>query len=185
MNPATVLSRAQFGLDAPLVRVEVHCGGGLPQLTVVGLAEVAVRESRERVRAAIVKDGADFPPGRITVSLAPADLPKEGGRFDLPIALGILAAAGRLPGERLAGTGLFASTPLRQRVSSLLCLSRTRRLESKGTSGRASGAWRCDTAKRWAVVGTLAAKRGARADGGQHPEAAVRYLGGALVTATR
>lgn len=112
MNPATVLSRAQFGLDAPLVRVEVHCGGGLPQLTVVGLAEVAVRESRERVRAAIVKDGADFPPGRITVSLAPADLPKEGGRFDLPIALGILAAAGRLPGERLAGTEFYGELSL-------------------------------------------------------------------------
>jgi magnesium chelatase family protein len=112
VNPATVLSRAQFGLDAPLVRVEVHCGGGLPQLTVVGLAEVAVRESRERVRAAIVKDGADFPPGRITVSLAPADLPKEGGRFDLPIALGILAAAGRLPGERLAGTEFYGELSL-------------------------------------------------------------------------
>ncbi|HEU0224082.1 MAG TPA: YifB family Mg chelatase-like AAA ATPase [Steroidobacteraceae bacterium] len=112
MNPATVLSRAQFGLDAPLVRVEVHCGGGLPQLSVVGLAEVAVRESRERVRAAIVKDGADFPPGRITVSLAPADLPKEGGRFDLPIALGILAAAGRLPGERLASTEFYGELSL-------------------------------------------------------------------------
>jgi magnesium chelatase family protein len=112
VNPATVLSRAQFGLDAPLVRVEVHCGGGLPQLTVVGLAEVAVRESRERVRAAIVKDGADFPSGRITVSLAPADLPKEGGRFDLPIALGILAAAGRLPGERLGGTEFYGELSL-------------------------------------------------------------------------
>lgn len=112
MNPATVLSRAQFGLDAPLVRVEVHCGGGLPQFTVVGLAEVAVRESRERVRAAIVKDGADFPPGRITVNLAPADLPKTGGRFDLPIALGILAAAGRLPGERLAGTEFYGELSL-------------------------------------------------------------------------
>ena len=112
MNPATVLSRAQFGLDAPLVRVEVHCGGGLPQLNVVGLAEVAVRESRERVRAAIVKDGADFPSGRITVSLAPADLPKEGGRFDLPIALGILAAAGRLPAERLAGTEFYGELSL-------------------------------------------------------------------------
>ena len=65
MNPATILARAQFGLEAPLVRVEVHCGGGLPQFSMVGLPEVAVRESRERVRAAIVKDGAEFPPGQI------------------------------------------------------------------------------------------------------------------------
>jgi magnesium chelatase family protein len=112
VNPATVLTRAQFGLDAPLVRVEVHCGGGLPQFTIVGLPEVAVRESRERVRAAIVKDGAEFPPGRITVNLAPADLPKTGGRFDLPIALGILAAAGRLPYERMAGTEFFGELSL-------------------------------------------------------------------------
>jgi len=112
MNPATVLTRAQFGLDAPLVRVEVHCGGGLPQFTVVGLPEVAVRESRERVRAAIVKDGAEFPSGRVTVNLAPADLPKTGGRFDLPIALGILAAAGRLPYERMAGIEFYGELSL-------------------------------------------------------------------------
>jgi magnesium chelatase family protein len=112
VNPATVLTRAQFGLDAPLVRVEVHCGGGLPQFTVVGLPEVAVRESRERVRAAIVKDGAEFPSGRVTVNLAPADLPKTGGRFDLPIALGILAAAGRLPCERMAGIEFYGELSL-------------------------------------------------------------------------
>jgi magnesium chelatase family protein len=76
------------------------------------MPEVAVRESRERVRAAIVKDGADFPPGRITVNLAPADLPKTGGRFDLPIALGILAAAGRLPYERMAGTEFYGELSL-------------------------------------------------------------------------
>ena len=97
MSLATVLTRAQFGLDAPLVRVEVHCGAGLPQLSVVGLAEVAVRESRDRVRAALAHCDYEFPPGRITVNLAPADLPKEGGRFDLAIALGILAASGQQP----------------------------------------------------------------------------------------
>ncbi|MGQ0385177.1 MAG: YifB family Mg chelatase-like AAA ATPase [Gammaproteobacteria bacterium] len=112
MNPATVLTRAQFGLDAPLVRVEVYCGSGLPQFNVVGLAEVAVRESRERVRAAIVKDGAEFPSGRITVSLAPAELPKQGGRYDLPIALGILAAAGRLPAEPMAATEFYGELSL-------------------------------------------------------------------------
>ncbi|MGQ0429218.1 MAG: YifB family Mg chelatase-like AAA ATPase [Gammaproteobacteria bacterium] len=112
MNPAIVLTRAQYGLDAPLVRVEVHCGGGLPQFNVVGLAEVAVRESRERVRAAIVKDGAEFPDGRITVNLAPADLPKQGGRFDLPIALGILAAAGRLPAQGFEATEFYGELSL-------------------------------------------------------------------------
>jgi magnesium chelatase family protein len=98
---ATVLTRAQFGLDAPLVRVEVHCGSGLPQFTVVGLAETAVRESRERVRAALAHCEFDFPAGRVTVSLAPADLPKEGGRYDLAVALGILAASGQLPAAAL------------------------------------------------------------------------------------
>jgi magnesium chelatase family protein len=101
---ATVLTRAQFALDAPPVRVEVHCGAGLPQLTVVGLAETAVRESRERVRAALAHGGFEFPAGRVTVSLAPADLPKEGGRYDLAVALGILAASGQLPATGLAAT---------------------------------------------------------------------------------
>jgi magnesium chelatase family protein len=101
---ATVLTRAQFALDAPLVRVEVHCGAGLPQLTVVGLAETAVRESRERVRAALAHGGFEFPAGRVTVNLAPADLPKEGGRYDLAVALGILAASGQLSTVGLAGT---------------------------------------------------------------------------------
>jgi magnesium chelatase family protein len=101
---ATVLTRAQFALEAPLVRVEVHCGAGLPQLTVVGLAETSVRESRERVRAALAHGGFEFPAGRVTVNLAPADLPKEGGRFDLAVALGILAASGQIPAAGLGHT---------------------------------------------------------------------------------
>lgn len=91
-----MLSRAQIGLQAPLVRVEAHIGGGLPRFAVVGLAETAVKESRDRVRAAIRNAGLQFPQGRIIVNLAPADVPKEGGRFDLPIALGILAASRQL-----------------------------------------------------------------------------------------
>jgi len=87
-----VFSRAPAGLDAPLVRVEVHLGNGLPAFALVGLPETVVRESKERVRAALVTAGYDFPQRRITVNLSPADLPKEGGRFDLPIAVGILAA---------------------------------------------------------------------------------------------
>jgi magnesium chelatase family protein len=95
MGFAQIFSRAQFGLAAPLVRVEVHLGSGLPSFTIVGLAAPVVRESKERVRAALAHCGYEFPAGRITVNLAPADLPKEGGRFDLPIALGILVASGQ------------------------------------------------------------------------------------------
>jgi magnesium chelatase family protein len=109
---ATALTRAQFGLDAPLVGVEVHCGAGLPQFAIVGLAETAVRESRERVRAALAQSGFEFPAGRVTVNLAPADLPKEGGRFDLAVALGILAASGQLPPARLAGIEFYGELSL-------------------------------------------------------------------------
>ncbi|MHB8475112.1 MAG: YifB family Mg chelatase-like AAA ATPase [Steroidobacteraceae bacterium] len=98
---STVLSRAPLGLAAPLVRVEVHLGSGLPAFAMVGLPEAVVRESKERVRAALVTSGFEFPTGRITVNLSPAELPKEGGRFDLPIAVGILAAAGKIPPRAL------------------------------------------------------------------------------------
>ncbi|MDZ4349850.1 MAG: YifB family Mg chelatase-like AAA ATPase [Xanthomonadaceae bacterium] len=100
---ALVNSRARAGVRAPAVRVEVHLGGGLPSLSIVGLPEAAVRESKDRVRAAIQCSQFEFPGRRITVNLAPADLPKDGGRFDLPIALGILAASGQIPLEALAG----------------------------------------------------------------------------------
>ena len=90
------MSRAQIGLHSPLVHVEVHLGSGLPTFSIVGLAATAVKESKERVRSALANSKFNFPAGRITVNLAPADVPKEGGRFDLPIALGILAASGQL-----------------------------------------------------------------------------------------
>jgi magnesium chelatase family protein len=96
MGFAQLLSRAQVGLAAPVVRVEVHLGAGLPGFSMVGLAAPVVRESKERVRAALAHCGYEFPAGRITVNLAPADLPKEGGRFDLAVALGILLASGQL-----------------------------------------------------------------------------------------
>ena len=101
MNLATVFSRAQTGMDAPLVTVEVHLSNGLPGLSIVGLPEAAVKESKDRVRAALLNSGYQFPTRRITINLAPADLPKEGGRFDLPIALGILAASNQVPQEHL------------------------------------------------------------------------------------
>lgn len=90
-----------MGLDAPAVSVECHLGGGLPQFNLVGLPDTEVKEARDRVRAAITQSGFDFPARRITVNLAPADLPKESGRFDLPIALAVLAASGQLPAESL------------------------------------------------------------------------------------
>jgi magnesium chelatase family protein len=98
---STALSRAPLGLLAPQVRVEVHLGPGLPAFAMVGLPEAVVRESKERVRSALLTSGFEFPPGRITVNLSPADLPKEGGRFDLPIAVGILAALKVLPKRAL------------------------------------------------------------------------------------
>jgi magnesium chelatase family protein len=97
---ATVLSREQRGIDAPQVRVEVDIGPGLPAFNIVGLPEAVVRESKDRVRAALTNSYFEFPSGRITVNLAPADLPKEGGRFDLPIAIGILSASGQLTDAR-------------------------------------------------------------------------------------
>src|SRR6056297_193483 len=102
MNLAIVHTRAQLGVSAPPVRVEVHLAGGLPSFNIVGLPDSAVRESRDRVRAAIANSGFSPPSRRITVSLAPADLPKDGGRFDLPIALGILVASNQLKTDALA-----------------------------------------------------------------------------------
>jgi len=97
MAMAAVLSRAQHGMDAPLVSVEVDLANGLPSFAIVGLPEAVVKESKDRVRAAITNSGFSMPNGRITVNLSPADLPKEGGRFDLPIAIGILLASEQLP----------------------------------------------------------------------------------------
>jgi len=102
MSLAKVFTRALVGIDAPEVIVEVHISSGLPNLNIVGLPEAAVRESKDRVRAAIINSHFEFPARKITVNLAPADLPKNGGRFDLPIALGILAASGQIDDTLLA-----------------------------------------------------------------------------------
>jgi magnesium chelatase family protein len=101
MSLAVVHSRAQCGFDAPPVRVEVYLSGGLPIMSIVGLPDAAVRESKDRVRAALLCSQYEFPQRRVTVNLSPADLPKDGGRFDLPIALGILVATGQLPRSAL------------------------------------------------------------------------------------
>jgi magnesium chelatase family protein len=112
MSLAVVHSRGLLGAEAPPVTVEVHLANGLPAFQIVGLPDAEVRESRERVRAALQHSGFEFPQRRITVNLAPADLPKASGRFDLPIAVGILAAAAGLPAARLAGVELMGELSL-------------------------------------------------------------------------
>jgi magnesium chelatase family protein len=101
MSLANIFTRAQSGIHALPVNVEIHLSGGLPKVNIVGLAETEVKESKERVRAAIINSQLDFPARRITINLAPADLPKGGGRFDLAIAVGILAASGQIPSDTL------------------------------------------------------------------------------------
>jgi len=112
MAMATVLSRAQHGMEAPQVLVEVDISNGLPAFAIVGLPEAVVKESKDRVRAAIANCNFEMPAGRITVNLSPADLPKEGGRFDLPIALGILLASAQLPGAILDGCEFYGELSL-------------------------------------------------------------------------
>ncbi|WP_299490014.1 YifB family Mg chelatase-like AAA ATPase [uncultured Shewanella sp.] len=101
MAIACVKTRANKGVDAPSVTVEVHLSNGLPAFNLVGLPETSVKEAKERVRSAIINTGLEFPVRRITVNLAPADLPKQGGRYDLPIAIGILAASGQIPPQAI------------------------------------------------------------------------------------
>ena len=112
MSLAIVHSRAQLGVAAPLISIEVHLSGGLPATSIVGLPEAAVRESRDRVRAALINALFEFPQRRITIGLAPADLPKDGSRFDLAIALGILAASGQIPEDSLADLECYGELAL-------------------------------------------------------------------------
>lgn len=112
MSLATVHSRAKLGIEAPLVSVEVHLSNGLPAFHIVGLPETAVKESKDRVRSAIINAHFEFPARRITVNLAPAELPKEGARFDLAIAIGILAASGQIPTDLLSKHEFIAELAL-------------------------------------------------------------------------
>lgn len=112
MTLALIHSRARLGLDAPAVTIEVHLSAGLPAFQLVGLAETTVREARDRVRSALLTCGFDFPDRKIIVNLAPADLPKEGGRFDLPIAIGILVASGQLPASAVGDTEFYGELAL-------------------------------------------------------------------------
>lgn len=138
MSLAIVHSRAQEGVAAPAVTVEVHLSGGLPGTSIVGLPEAAVKEARDRVRVAILNTKLEYPRQRVTVNLAPADLPKDGGRFDLPIALGIMAASGHLPRDAL----------LRCEFVGELALSG----ELRGVSGVLPALLRAQEAGRQAIV---------------------------------
>jgi magnesium chelatase family protein len=119
MSVARILCRAQLGLVAPAVHVEVHLGSGLPLFNIVGLPAAAVKESKERVRAALANSGFEFPAGRITVNLAPADLPKDGGRFDLAIATGILIASGQLTAPRVESIEVYGELGLNGELRSV------------------------------------------------------------------
>ena len=112
MSLAILHCRAQYGVEAPPVTIEVFLSGGLPAFTVVGMAETAVRESKDRVRGALISSGFDFPQQRITVSLGPADMRKAGGRYDLAIALGILAARRQFPADALCGLEFYGELAL-------------------------------------------------------------------------
>ena len=112
MSLAIVYSRAKVGVDAPLVTVEVHLSNGLPGFAIVGLPEASVREARDRVRSAIINSNFEFPAKKIIVNLAPADLPKEGGRFDLAIAIGILAASEQVPMVKLESYEFYGELAL-------------------------------------------------------------------------
>lgn len=138
MSLAIVHSRAQEGVAAPAVTVEVHLSGGLPGTSIVGLPEAAVKEARDRVRVAILNTKLEYPRQRVTVNLAPADLPKDGGRFDLPIALGIMAASGHVPRDAL----------LRCEFVGELALSG----ELRGVSGVLPALLRAQEAGRQAIV---------------------------------
>jgi magnesium chelatase family protein len=116
VNVATLYSRAAIGTDAPQITVEVFLSGGLPSFSIVGMAQTAVREAKDRVRGALMTSGFDFPQQRITVNLAPADMRKDGGRFDLAIALGILAASRQLSIANTRGFEFFGELALNGRL---------------------------------------------------------------------
>jgi magnesium chelatase family protein len=147
LSLAVIYSRAQDGISAPLVTVEVHLANGLPTLSIVGLPETTVKESKDRVRAALLNARFEFPMRRITVNLAPADLPKEGGRFDLPIALGILAASGQIPAHRLREHEFIGELALTG--------------ELRGIRGALSAALHCRNAGRNLILPTINAEEAA------------------------
>ena len=168
MALAQIQARAAVGIDAPRVGVEVHLGGGLPSLSIVGLPNTAVREARDRVRGALTTSGFEFPRRRITVNLAPADLPKDGARFDLAIALGILVASSQIPGQHCGTTVFCAELALSGRL--------------RPVNGTLPVALRCTAASETLVVAAdnaaEAALAGGPVHGADHLLDVTRHLGG-------
>lgn len=148
MELSTVNSRALAGIDSPPVQVETHLSNGLPAFNIVGLPETTVREAKDRVRSALLNSHFEFPDRRITINLAPADLPKEGGRFDLPIALGILAASGQVPPDLLPQYEFIGELALDGKLRSV--------------PGLVTAAMACHAGGRRLVVASEAASRAAR-----------------------
>ena len=138
MSLALVYSRASIGIDAPLITVEVHLANGLPCFNLVGLPEASVREAKDRVRSALINSGFEFPAKRITVNLAPADLPKDGGRFDLAIAIGIIAASLNIPAQSLDQIELVGELALSGEI--------------RGVSGALPFTYACQQANRTAIL---------------------------------
>jgi len=147
MSLAIVHTRAKLGINAPAVTVETHLSNGLPAFSIVGLPETAVKESKDRVRSAIINSHFEFPSRRITVNLAPADLPKDGGRYDLPIALGILAASQQIPTDSLANCEFIGELALTG--------------ELRPVRGALSAAIACEKKQRQLVVPTANAEEAA------------------------
>jgi magnesium chelatase family protein len=175
MTLATTLSRTQQGMNAPLVRVDVDVGAGLPTFSIVGLPETAVRESKDRVRAALSNCAFHFPEGRITVGLAPADLPKEGGRFDLPIAMAILVASGQLPPERLEQVELYGELSLGGELRPIRGVLPTAMHASRA---------RHDCVIPFANLDEASLMRGARVWGARHLQEVCGYVRGLTTLAT-
>ena len=156
MALALVASRALLGLEAPPVQVEVHLANGLPSFSIVGLPEAEVREARDRVRSALLNSGFAFPASRrIVVNLAPADLPKESGRFDLPIALGLLAAEGTIPPQALIGhefAGELSLSGALRPVRGALAMAYAMARQGAGSSGALCFVLPADSAAEAALV---------------------------------
>ena len=188
MSLAVLHSRALAGMDAPPVTVEVHLANGLPSFTIVGLPDAEVREARDRVRAALANCRFEFPARRVTVNLAPAELPKEGGRFDLPIALGILAASRQIPDEGLsryefAGELSLSGElrPVRGALAMTLCAARCGRAfvlprGSAAEAGLAGEARILAAGSLLEVCAHLCGKRKLCAPARETPAAAAVYL---------
>lgn len=158
MEPFCVHSQALLGIESPPVQVEVHVGNGLPAFNIVGLPTAAVRESRDRVRAAILQSGFDFPNRKLTVNLAPADLPKDSGRFDLPIAIGVLVATGQLASRHLDRRVMFGELSLSGEIRHVngalpMALAMARRHEDGNQPSRAMIVPRANAAEVASVPG--------------------------------